>query len=377
MPDTEKLIFDFTQAFDTKPEIFKTPLTVHLFGGHCDQFEGKSISVNIDSYFNIAISPRSDYKVKVFMNKENFETGIFDLGIAVDPWQSCIENVIGTLLGRGLSLFGFNMMILASDECLINHSFLTALACSLILAVNKMFTIGLSRLKMINIFLRSNNYPFVKICQAPTMYLCLLGKKGHCLFIDQKTQHFEFLPLRMTGLSFLLFDANPERSHLLEKFRKLNNDSLTAFNLVKSFVLNLQRLADINTKMLHKYVLPESPSAFQSVKFLLLENDRTIEAVNYIKAKRFDLFAQELIRSHDDLISYSEIEDACFKGVIAEARKSKMISGYKMLQNGFLCLISDNNNYKWSNRAFQTHVWLTGREPSIRKMNIVSGIESF
>src|SRR5690349_8035235 len=112
MPDASSL---FKKLFNRTPaHVVRAPGRLELLGNHTDYNEGLVLSLAIDKYIELAVTPRTDGKIEListsFAEPEIFWVDKLSKNPAA-PWADYIKGVLEQLRKRGVHFSGFNAAV--------------------------------------------------------------------------------------------------------------------------------------------------------------------------------------------------------------------------------------------------------------------------
>ena len=221
-----RVVSAFRDTFGEAPSgTWAAPGRVNLIGEHTDYNAGLCLPIAIEQRTFVAMSPRTDSLVRISSAQEGGKVHDIDLD-AVAPgtetgWTSYIAGIAWALRQHGHTVGGFDAVI---DSCVPYGSGLSssaALQCSVAVAIDDLYGIGLSasdegRLELARAVALSEN----EIVGAPTggmdQTASLRCQRGHALLIDfgGQTPVTTQVPydLAAHGLSLLIVDTRAAHS---------------------------------------------------------------------------------------------------------------------------------------------------------------------
>ena len=212
----------FTKHFKQPPvHNVRAPGRLELLGNHTDYNEGLVLSLAIDKYIELAVSPRTDGKIELvstsFKEPETFWLDKIARNAAA-PWADYIKGVLLELKKRGVHYSGFNAAVHGTIPMGAGMSSSSALEVATALAVRQLFPYSLGAngpgpvpkrdsKGHVPPLEKSEKLNFAKVCRAAEnefvgvrsglldQVSSLFGKAWHVMEIDFQSLTVELAPI--------------------------------------------------------------------------------------------------------------------------------------------------------------------------------------
>ena len=131
----------YTELYNEKPLVVRSPGRVNIIGEHTDYNEGFVLPAAIDKAAYVAIGRRNDTTIKLFAEEldETFETTLSTLAPSDKGWPNYILGVADQFLKSGHTLGGFNLVLSGDVPIGAGLSSSAAIECATGFALNELF----------------------------------------------------------------------------------------------------------------------------------------------------------------------------------------------------------------------------------------------
>lgn len=330
-----KLKQQFQDRFGHAPTgVWAAPGRVNVIGEHTDYNDGFVLPFAIDRSTVVAASVREDSIVRVsstFTSDGGMVLTELD-GLAagdVEGWAAYPIGVLWALRTAGHQIPGMDLLIDSQVPVGAGLSSSAAIECAVAVAANDLFGLGLHRSALARIGQRAEN----DMVGAPTGVMdqsaSLLGKHGHAVFLDCRSQEAELvpLPLQEEGLALLVIDTRVSHSHATGGYASRRRSCE-----VGADVMGVPALRDLTEADLGEASGLLDEETFRRVRHVVTENARVQAAVTLLRAEGPRAIAPLLDASHlsmrDDFeISCPELDLAVESACEAGALGARMTGG--------------------------------------------------
>ena len=172
-------------------------------------------------------------------------------------------------------------------------------------------------------------------CGIMDQFAIAMGKKDNAIFLDTADLSFEYAPIVLEGAKIVIASSNKKRGLGDSKYNERRSECETALAELQQ-VVKIDSLGDLDEETFEKY-----QSAIQSdvrrkrAKHAVCENQRTIRAVEALKANDVALFGQLMNASHVSLRDDYEVTGVELDTLVEEAWKVEGVIGSRMTGAGF------------------------------------------
>jgi galactokinase len=335
------LVQQFEDRFGHAPAgVWAAPGRVNVIGEHTDYNDGFVLPFAIDRATLVAASVREDSTVRVSSTFSGSGSGsgsgeivVVDLdGLGageVEGWAAYPVGVLWALQQAGHGIRGMDVLVDSQVPVGAGLSSSAAIECAVAVAANELYALALPGSELALIGQRAEN----EMVGAPTGLMdqsaSLLGKHGHAVFLDCRSQHAELvpLPLEESGLALLVIDTRVSHSHATGGYAARRRACE-----VGADVMGVAALRDLTEDDLEEASGLLDEETFRRVRHVVTENARVQAAVELLRTGSPRAIAPLLDASHvsmrDDFeISCRELDLAVESSREAGALGSRMTGG--------------------------------------------------
>ena len=339
----EKIYKRFQEIFGAEGEIgvYFAPGRVNLIGEHTDYNGGHVFpcALTIGTYG--AVRKRNDNKLRFYsMNFEHLnviESSLDDLIPRKNAgWTNYPKGVMWALREKGYEIpWGIDLMLFGNIP---NGSGLSSSASVEVLTgyiLNDLFDLGISNqdLALLGQF-SENNFNGVN-CGIMDQFAIAMGKKDHAIFLDTADLSFEYAPIKLEGAKIVISCSNKKRGLGDSKYNERRAECEEALEEIRQKV-KVDSLGDLSEEQFEEVRDAIKDATRQKrAKHAVYENQRTIKAVQALKANDIELFGKLMNASHVSLRDDYEVTGIELDTLVEEAWKVEGVIGSRMTGAGF------------------------------------------
>ena len=339
----EKIYKRFQEIFGAEGEIgvYFAPGRVNLIGEHTDYNGGHVFpcALTIGTYG--AVRKRNDNKLRFYsMNFEHLnviESSLDDLTPRKNAgWTNYPKGVMWALREKGYEIpCGIDLMLFGNIP---NGSGLSSSASVEVLTgyiLNDLFDLGISNqdLALLGQF-SENNFNGVN-CGIMDQFAIAMGKKDHAIFLDTADLSFEYAPIKLEGAKIVISCSNKKRGLGDSKYNDRRAVCEEALEEIRQKV-KVDSLGDLSEEQFEEVRDAIKDATRQKrAKHAVYENQRTIKAVQALKANDIELFGKLMNASHVSLRDDYEVTGIELDTLVEEAWKVEGVIGSRMTGAGF------------------------------------------
>ena len=339
----EKIYKRFQEIFGAEGEIgvYFAPGRVNLIGEHTDYNGGHVFpcALTIGTYG--AVRKRNDNKLRFYsMNFEHLnviESSLDDLTPRKNAgWTNYPKGVMWALREKGYEIpCGIDLMLFGNIP---NGSGLSSSASVEVLTgyiLNDLFDLGISNqdLALLGQF-SENNFNGVN-CGIMDQFAIAMGKKNHAIFLDTADLSFEYAPIKLEGAKIVISCSNKKRGLGDSKYNERRAECEEALEEIRQKV-KVDSLGDLSEEQFEEVRDAIKDATRQKrAKHAVYENQRTIKAVQALKANDIELFGKLMNASHVSLRDDYEVTGIELDTLVEEAWKVEGVIGSRMTGAGF------------------------------------------
>lgn len=321
--------------------VYFAPGRVNLIGEHTDYNGGHVFpcALTIGTYG--AVRKRNDRKLRFYsMNFEHLpviESGLDDLKPRRNAgWTNYPKGVMWALEEKGYELpCGIDLMLYGNIP---NGSGLSSSASIEVLTgymLNDLFDLGISDQELALIGQFSENRFNGVNCGIMDQFAIAMGRRDHAIFLDTADLSYEYAPIRLEGARIVISCSNKKRGLGDSKYNERRAECEKALEEIKREI-PVDSLGALTEEQFEKVKgAVKDPVRRKRAKHAVYENQRTIKAVEALKANDLNLFGKLMNESHISLRDDYEVTGKELDTLVESAWKVKGVLGSRMTGAGF------------------------------------------
>lgn len=344
--DRDALVKEFLEYFQGDEQglrIFTSPGRVNLIGEHTDYNGGFVFPAALTLSTTVLARPRTDRKLRlvatdlkrvVEADLDNLEAG---RGL---PWGSYQLGVAAELQKEGFNLVGCDLLY--DDKVPLGSGLSSSAAIevatafalvSLAQGENKAEPDPILMAKICQ--MAEHNFVGVK-CGIMDQFASAMGKKDHAIFLDCQSLDYEWVPLKMEGVSIVIANTNKKRSLGEGKYNERRAECEEGLHILQSALPGAACLRDISAKEFKEYShLIKNTVVKNRVAHVVYENDRVLRSVKALKEGDLLLFGKLMDESHNSLRDLYEVTGTELDELVSAFRSADGVIGSRMTGAGF------------------------------------------
>jgi galactokinase len=340
---TDTLIASVQAGFENKygyapTGVWSSPGRVNLIGEHTDYNEGYVFPFAINRHTFAAISLRSDAMARVSSSFSPVvhETNVTEIARSVEhDWAAypfgaawAIQEMANSLL-KEFEATGFDCYIESDVPVGAGLSSSAAIECSVALALNDLWNLGLDRRQLARVGQMGENV----IVGAPTGIMdqsaSLLGETDHAVFLDCRSLEATSIELGFAaaGLELLIIDTK-----VAHRLVDGGYEARRASCELGAAQLGATSLRDVTLSDLTRAEEILDDVTFRRVRHIVTENQRVLDTVAALKSQGAKSIGKLMYASHESMrddfeISIDELDTAVETALRHGAIGARMTGG--------------------------------------------------
>jgi len=172
-------------------------------------------------------------------------------------------------------------------------------------------------------------------CGIMDQFASAMGKKDNAIFLNTADLSFEYAPLVLKGAKILITNSNVKHKLVDSKYNERRSECEMALKELQQ-VVTIDSLGDLSEEAFeeHKGAIADDIWV-KRAKHAVYENQRTIRAVEALKADDVELFGQLMNQSHISLRDDYEVSCSEIDVLVEEAWKVEGVVGSRITGGGF------------------------------------------
>ncbi len=172
-------------------------------------------------------------------------------------------------------------------------------------------------------------------CGIMDQFAIAMGKENCAIFLDTADLSYEYAPIKLEGAKIVIACSNKKRGLGDSKYNERRSECETALAEIQQ-VKKVASLGDLSEKEFEQFKgIIKSDVRMKRAKHAVYENQRTIKAVEALKANDIKLFGELMNASHVSLRDDYEVTGIELDTLVEEAWKVEGVIGSRMTGAGF------------------------------------------
>lgn len=322
-------------------KVYFAPGRVNMIGEHTDYNGGHVFPCALTIGTYAAVKKRADRKLRFYsMNLEKLgviESSLDDLkpSDAAD-WTNYPKGVMWAFAERGMKMdCGLDIVL---NGNIPNGSGLSSSASLEVLTgfyLRDLFGFDVTNVDLALIGQYSENNFNGMNCGIMDQFASAMGKKDHAIFLDTADLSYQYAPLVLDGAKIIVTNSNVKHSLVNSGYNTRRKESEQALADLQK-VVEIKSLGDLTEEEFeaNKSAIQDAVCA-KRAKHAVYENQRTIRAVESLKANNLKEFGELMNASHVSLRDDYEVSCDEIDVLVEEAWKVDGVIGSRITGGGF------------------------------------------
>lgn len=328
----------YKENFLEEPLISAAPGRVNIIGEHTDYNQGFVLPGAIDKKIYFAIAKNNTQNINLLAADFNKTYTLNANKLLTHPnhWSNYFIGVIEEIRKiHPFDLKGFNCVFGGNLPTGAGLSSSAALETGFAVAINEIFSIGLSKSETIEICQKAeHNYVGTK-CGIMDQFAVMMGKKDHVMQLDCKTLDYEYFPLNSIDYKFVLINSKIQHSLASSEYNIRRAECERGVEILKEHYPAVTSLRDATTEMLKKHEDKLPHSIYKRCKYVINENQRVVRFCKLLKLKELEVAGNILFEGHDGLSRRYEVSCPEIDFLVEHAKTKDYVKGSRMMGGGF------------------------------------------
>lgn len=340
----EQLLKEFKEKFGSEGDIrsYFAPGRVNLIGEHTDYNGGHVFPCALTIGTYAIVRKREDRNFRFYST--NFESlGVIEASLdnlkydkALD-WTNYPLGVVWAFIEKGYPVdYGFDMLLFGNIP---NGSGLSSSASvEVVTGVALRDLFGYDDISMIDIALfgqySENNFNGVD-CGIMDQFAIAMGKKDQAIFLDTSDLSYTYAPIKLANEKIVIACSNKKRGLGDSKYNERRAECEEALAELQT-KLDIKALGELSEEEFESNKdLIKSEVRQRRAKHAVYENQRTLKAVDALKAGNLEEFGKLMNASHVSLRDDYEVTGIELDTLVENAWEQEGVIGSRMTGAGF------------------------------------------
>lgn len=338
------LILKFQELFGTGGEVhsYFAPGRVNLIGEHTDYNGGHVFPCALTIGTYAAVRKRRDRKLRFYsMNFEQLgiiEGSLDDLVWRQEAaWANYPKGMVWTFREKGVMIEeGFDMLLFGNIPNSSGLSSSASVEVATGVALRDLYECPPLSMVDIALYGQYSENHFNKVnCGIMDQFAVAMGKKGHAIFLDTSDLAYEYAPIDLKDEKIVIACSNKKRGLGDSKYNERRLECEEALAELQA-VADIKSLGDLTEEQFEKYKgAIKSPVRVRRARHAVCENQRTLKAVEALKAGDLKAFGRLMNESHVSLRDDYEVTGKELDTLVEAAWAQPGVIGSRMTGAGF------------------------------------------
>jgi galactokinase len=328
----------FSESFQQKPLIVRSPGRINIIGEHTDYNEGFVLPAAIDKAAFIAISLREDDEIhlRAMDLNESFSSRLTDLKPEGDiSWPNYILGTAAQFVKRGVALKGFNAALISAVPIGAGMSSSAAIECASVFALNELLETNLDKLTMVQMAQKAEHEFAGVMCGIMDQFASMMGKKDHVIKLDCRSLEYEYVPFKLDGVKVLLLNTNVKHSLASSEYNTRRGECERAVEWVSHHAPGIHALRDVTEEMLDNYVLPKDKVVDMRGRYVVQEIERLLAGCDDLRHGDLKALGKKMFATHNGLSNMYEVSCKELDWLVDHVKDNTAVLGARMMGGGF------------------------------------------
>ena len=333
------------QAFGPGPiAVARAPGRVNLIGDHTDYNGGYVLPMAIDRDVRIAFRASDDGRVGLLSPQfgEKVEVDLADISPSrVPAWARYALGIAAVLQEEGYKLRGWRGVINGDLPIGAGLSSSAAVEVASALVFCDVSDLKINRVKLARLCRRAEGEFVGMPCGIMDQFACLMGKKGHAVFLDCTTLAHELVPLDENSARIVVCDTGVRRRLAESPYGERREESARAFKLLQRHLPDAETYRDISLEAFKAYAADLPGTSLRRARHVVTENARVLHAVRPLRKRDLITVGALMDASHESLRADYEVSCPELDLLVGLSRDAQGAFGSRMTGAGFGgCVVS-------------------------------------
>jgi len=326
----------------------KSPGRVNLIGEHTDYNGGYVLPCALDLTIDLFIEKKSN---ESYVKTDLGYSMTFDVNSTFrksnNHWENYVLGVINELKQIKSKLSNFSCSIKSTLPSGAGISSSSALVCGLIKGLSILNEIKLENSEIINLS-RNVEHKYIGVLGGiMDQFTILNAKKNTAILLDCEKLDSKYIKLEFKEYKLLLIDTNVKHNLANTEYNQRVSECKKSLQIINSLCKkNYANLSQVNRLDLRSSKEKLGETLYRRVSYVLNENQRVINSVEFLKNNKLKEFGQLMYESHFGLKNDYEVSCRELDFLVEYSMNYEQILGSRMMGGGFggctLMLIKDS-----------------------------------
>ena len=318
--------------------IIESPGRINIIGEHTDYNMGYVLPTAIDKKIVFKLrrneTPRQarvytrDYDKEVLINLDQLQKSEV-------AWENYILGVLNeiSLLTNGVQ--GFDCTLESNLPSGSGLSSSAALECGLAYGLNELFSLGLSKLDIVQLSQRAEHNYAGTLCGIMDQFASVMSKAGHVLLLDCRSLEYKMIPIQINPYKIIMLNTKVSHNLATSAYNTRKSECEEGVAAIKQSFPNIDSLRDVTEAMLAACEKKMSETVFKRCTFVVAENQRVLETTSALRANDLKKVGRLLYTAHEGISKLYEVSCPESDFLVEFAKRYPNVLGARQTGGGF------------------------------------------
>lgn len=330
-------ITSFLNSFKSQLKVI-SPGRINFIGEHTDYNNGFVLPTAIDKKITLSFQKASSATQCTVLSTTYQALFTFDIDkveIREATWENFIVGVVAEIQKITNGIGAFDCLIDSDLPLGSGVSSSAALECGIAYGLNALFELNVSTLQMVQLSQRAEHNFVGTKCGIMDQYAVMKSKESTVLLLDCLTNQHTYIDVDFDPYVVLLLNTNVSHNLASSEYNTRREECEEVVSMMQKDNANITSLRDITLLQLKDYESQLSDVHFQRATYVLQENQRVLEAVDYLKEGNLKQFGNLMYASHFGLQHQYEVSCSELDFLVDFSKGYDQVLGARMMGGGF------------------------------------------
>jgi galactokinase len=327
----------FAERYGAIPTICRAPGRVNLIGEHTDYNDGFVMPAALDLYTYVAVSPRSDRRLRVY--SENLgDMCDLDLDLirpgSSGHWSDYVAGVAGVLESYGYRLRGADLAILSDVPLGAGLSSSAALEVSTALALLSNSEVSVDFTTIAKMCQKAEHLYAEMRCGIMDQFISCHGRAGHALLLDCRSLDSQLFPIPR-HVRLMLCNTMVRHEHASGGYNTRRHECEDGLRALTAVLPGIRALRDVTLDHLENHSDHLNDVIYKRLRHVVTENDRVKRAATALETGDIREFGRLMADSHRSLRDDYGVSASELDLMVELANDQEGVYGARMTGGGF------------------------------------------
>lgn len=316
---------------------FFAPGRVNLIGDHTDYNGGMVFPAALSMGTFLTITELTNCQECAFSSENDsrsYRLSAKELEQKQSSWVDYPLGVLKEFRDRGVDVLGFNFHYKGNLPIGAALSSSASIEVVTAYAVNEIMGKPFSLIELVQMAQKAENDFVGMNCGIMDQFASGFGKENCAIALDCNTLEFQYVPLDMQGLKFVITNTNKKRGLVDSAYNQRREECNQALSIL-SKQLKINNLCQVNLQEFDQYSSMLGGSVFRRARHAISEHARVVTAIDALKQKDMQTFGQLMNESHTSLCKDYEVTCQELDFIVDFAQRFDGVLGSRMTGAGF------------------------------------------